>query len=138
MSLHSRSPFVINYENTTLYMTDLYHVFVVQYSTSQSYLYVYINATLVCHDLDLWRKATRRHRDHTAGTHETLSILTALDRPGVSDEKAGQELPIIQCHQKLPDGRCGLASGEKARTLSCGLQSRMQLKSTKSGKTNKT
>jgi hypothetical protein len=39
-------------------------------------------------------------------TPKALSNLTALGlgcRPGVSDEKAGQVLPMVQGHQKPPD-----------------------------------
>jgi hypothetical protein len=42
----------------------------------------------------------------TLAYHKVLSIFIALSlgrRPGVSDEKAGQALPMFQCHQKPPD-----------------------------------
>jgi hypothetical protein len=45
-------------------------------------LYVYINATLIHHD---------------------LNALSLGRRLGASDEEAGHALPMFQCHQKPPD-----------------------------------
>ena len=69
-------------------------------------LYIYINATLVRHDLNTGERLLEVTTETIPLTYEVLSILIDLSlgrRPGVSDEKAGQALPMFQCHQKPPD-----------------------------------
>lgn len=70
-------------------------------------LYVYINATLVRHDLNTGERLPEVITETIPfAYHGVLSTLIALSlgrRPGVSDEKAGQALLMFQCHQKPPD-----------------------------------
>ena len=70
-------------------------------------LYVDTNATLVPHDLNTGERLPEVTTETIPlASHQVLSILIALSlgrRPGVSDEKAGQALPMFQCHQKPPD-----------------------------------
>jgi len=70
-------------------------------------LYVYINATLVRYDLNTGEGPPEVTTETIPlAYHKVLSILIALSRgrrPAVSDEKAGEALPMFQCRQIPPD-----------------------------------
>jgi hypothetical protein len=91
-------------ENTSLYTTHVTHHISLYLTIT---LYIYINATLVPHDLNTGERLPEVITETIPLVyHQVLSILIALSlgrRPVVSDEKAGQALSTFQCHQKPPD-----------------------------------
>lgn len=87
-----------------LYTTD-FHVMLS--CTLSITMYVYVNATLDCHDSDLSRKTTwlLYFGVYASIHHESLSIIIAsgpASRSGVSG-KTGHVLPMIPYHRKPPD-----------------------------------
>lgn len=126
---HSRLPLVfcmnILWRTCPCTRPILYHVFYVPHN------HTHMNILMPRFFVTIWTRSEQLPEVIT----QTISRFTQPYRfslPCAPDVAQAflMALPEVRYHEKLPDRRCGLASGGRARTLSCGLRSRMRLEST--------